>query len=74
MEQRLPGEDEEEDILPSNPIERIDAKIAELADSVVDMNILKENVVKLKYCKCQGDLCKEGHRREVEGVSPCPKF
>ena len=48
MEQRLPGEDEEEDILPSNPIERIDAKIAELADSVVDMNILKENVVKLK--------------------------
>jgi hypothetical protein len=37
---------DEEDLLPSNPIERRDAKIAELEKNVADMNELKENVEK----------------------------
>ena len=48
MEERPTGEEDEEDLLPSNPIERRDAKIAELEKSVADMNELKENVLKMK--------------------------
>ena len=47
MDEQIDADDEEE-LLPSNPIERRDAKIAELEKNVADMNELKENVLKMK--------------------------
>ena len=47
MDEQIDAGDEE-DLLPSNPIERRDAKIAELEKNVADMNELKENVLKMK--------------------------
>jgi hypothetical protein len=47
MDEQIDAGDEEE-LLPSNPIERRDAKIAELEKNVADMNELKENVLKMK--------------------------
>ena len=40
MEDRLPGEDDDEDIelVPTNPIERRDARIAELEKAVSDLS------------------------------------
>ena len=49
IDDRIPGEgDEENDLLPTNPIERRDAKIAELENTVADMAHLQETVVKTK--------------------------
>ena len=41
-------EAENEDVLPNNPIEQRDARIAELEKNVVEMNDMKENVLKMK--------------------------
>ena len=42
------GEYDDDEILPSNPIERRDIKIAELEKEVADINVLKENALKMK--------------------------
>ena len=49
MDDKPPGdEDEDVDLLPSNPIERRDARIAELERDVAAMPALQEAVVKAK--------------------------
>ena len=50
MDDRPPGDDDENDseVLPVNPIERRDARIAELEGSVAEIPVLKEAVVKAK--------------------------
>ena len=42
------GDEDDEELLPSNPIERRDTKIAELEKNVAEMNVLQESVVKMK--------------------------
>ena len=48
MEERISGEDDEEDLFPSNPIARRDEKIAELEKTVADIPVLKEAIVKMR--------------------------
>ena len=49
MDDRPQGEeDEDDDLVPTNPIERRDARIAELEKTVADMPALQEAVVKTK--------------------------
>ena len=48
MEDRPIGKDDEEVLVPSNPIERRDAKIAVLEKNVSDMFHLKEDIIKTK--------------------------
>ena len=47
MEEAEAG-NEDEEIVPTNPIERRDAKIAELEKNVAEMNQLQESVLKMK--------------------------
>jgi hypothetical protein len=44
----LEAEEGDDDLVPTNPIERRDAKIAELEKNVADMAILQENALKMK--------------------------
>ena len=51
MDEKIPGvDDEEEDdlIVPSNPIERRDARIAELEKTSEEVSSLKENMTKMR--------------------------
>ena len=50
MEERPTGDDDEneDDLIPSNPIERRDARIAELEKNLDDVSSLKESMMKMK--------------------------